>query len=433
MLFHLLGIFLSMNQVQAQDSCLEDKSSLEQNLSHVLLRERCKRFNITGKEVLSNPGLIHPMVLKFYRQTERKLVDPIADYALVHPVNSNLKKSFLSVAGVHREDDPQVVEDAKACAELLFDLPPAEIPLFSMLPNYNDTEEAQEEKRLLELILVPYKEEEKNLIRQRYGEGKLYFESRQSPIEPEAMALRMIAVIQDEEKKGLLISEGDRHKWSDEFKNNTKTFSTNKLKTIPSKLLTTLSTGRSSGVLVTGKEKELGLFIGTAGDQTLGPEDLFRKSLQLNEGNVYMAILSIENVLSKDWISPRRAELVQTQKLKPFAKKFGARSDVFGHWYHLYGMVLYGFAEGSAMAAIAGRTEAVGSLLISRFKDEKQETRINMDGGKVGGHLKSYFKHKSQGKPFQLQARAPAFDDREELLKAKIDDILKKDMKDKSK
>ncbi len=422
MMSYIFALLLPLGSV-AQEISDEEDLGLMTQLHELAFWTSCKRFNITSKEALNDPGKIHPMVLKYYRQTERKLIDPIADYALTHPVRSNFTKAIHIVVGIQKVDDLKEVEDAKACAQVLFGIPPEEEPILSEIPAYSMTLEYQEDKRLLEKVLERYSENEKEIIRAMFEAGEIVFESNLSPIDPSGMASHFIQIMQEEESKGLVISEGEQHKWSSGFKSNQKMIS---LKTIPSKLLTTLSTGRSSGLLVTGKEKDLKSFISSGEDASLRPEDLFRKSLQLNNGNVYMTLMTIENTLSEYWIHPRRSELNQTKKLKPLARNFGNRSDVFGHWYHLFGMVLYGYAEGPNMAMIAGKIESIGSLIISKFKGEKQENKINLDGGRVGSHLNRYMKNKKRGKPYTFQLKNPSSDDREDLLKKKINRALKK-------
>ena len=73
-----------------------------------------------------------------------------------------------------------------------------------------------------------------------------------------------------------------------------------------SKLLTSLSLGVTSRFMITEKDQELREWIKRQKYISVLPEDLFRKSLELQEGDIYKAILSIENVLSEYWKDKKR-------------------------------------------------------------------------------------------------------------------------------
>ena len=73
---------------------------------------------------------------------------------------------------------------------------------------------------------------------------------------------------------------------------------------------------------------------------TVTIEDLFRQSYILNRGNVYLTILSIENVLSDATFEAERENTLINQKLVDLYKD---SPNKFGDWYHFFGTMLAGY------------------------------------------------------------------------------------------
>ena len=82
------------------------------------------------------------------------------------------------------------------------------------------------------------------------------------------------------------------------------------------------------------------------------------------------------------------------QRLKPFTHYFN-KADKFGHWYHFWGMVLYGHVRGGNRAAVVGEIEELLSRAAGGEEDqENQEGKVNVIGGLVGGKLNKLLRSK---------------------------------------
>ncbi len=430
-----LLLFLTPAMVFAQEVC-EEKSSIEElgkNTESAILWTHCEKFGIKDKSVLSDPKNIHYLVLRNYRQKSLLLEDPIGDYALANGPSSNFQSALRTTLGVKKKslsDDEYL--SAKLCAKVLFDLEdeaPVELGV-SEIEIYRDSSQYLEDKKLLEEVLIRKSNKEKQKIMELFESGKLVVESRKTPINVNGLSLDLIRIIEEEEKNGIPYKKGDSHKWSEQFKKEKKFFSNQTIKSLPSKMLAALSGGKSVDLMVTEKEKDLASFILGQKRSSLTPQELFRKSYQLNQGNVYLSLLTIENVLANGWLHPKRGEFKHTQNLKPFGKVFGSQGDVFGHWYHMFGMIYYGYEKGGFHAAVAGKVEAVGSSVISKFQNERQENRINMSAGKVGSNLRKYISAREENKEFKLEEKEVKEEsDLKKLLVKKVDKILKREEK----
>ena len=154
-----------------------------------------------------------------------------------------------------------------------------------------------------------------------------------------------------------------------------------------SKLLYCLVRGVCSRYMISGFENKLKEFIYAQASKSLTPEKLFKESLIITGGNVSMALLTIENVLSRFWLAPNREDLLLTTKLQALAKS----KDVFGHWYHLFGIMLYGFAKSGFKASLIGEVEQIGSIVLSGFKDfDRTEGKLNRQGGYIGSSIRKH-------------------------------------------
>jgi hypothetical protein len=227
--------------------------------------------------------------------------------------------------------------------------------------------------------------------------------SRKAPFTVDEMTKRIESVVksfQDKTEKKVFI--GEIHDWDQERKKDLR-------REYPvainfSKVLTALSLGVSSRYLITNKDKELRSWLEAQELTSVGVEDIFSKSLELQEGDIYRALLSIENVLSEFWKSPNRNNIVQTTKLKSITNHCpGAKpEDVFGSWYHMFGMMLYGCVSGPIRADVVGLTEAAGGRVLDLkgvkkegesvflhllIGSDPQEEKINRNSGNVGHRL----------------------------------------------
>lgn len=424
---YILILLISLS-ASAQEVCVEDiNKTLKEDvtsLSHPLISSACKEFGIHDLSILETPKKIHPMVLMHYRQKEPKLSDPIADYHVMDFVDQTIN----SLKGKKSKNvQDHSFQSAKDCAYILFGLEDKKENLEYTDKNfYKESDQYKSDLLLLEEVLSKYSPEERKKVLDLFESGKLTFESGLSPVNPSRMAKSFIDVIEEEDARGLSMKRGGKHTWSEEFKKNRGTFTSARLKSFGSRILMTLAGGKGDSTLITGKEDELRKFIESVPDQSLIPEELFRKSYQINNGDMYQSLLTVENVLSAQWRNPKREKLTSTAKLKPFSKNFGSHGDVFGHWYHLFGMVFYGSVEGKTRANIVAKAEGLGSQILSKFKGETQENLINDKGGVVGAYLRRYMTAKENGKTYKLpSADKEKKSELKKILERKVKKVLK--------
>ncbi len=154
------------------------------------------------------------------------------------------------------------------------------------------------------------------------------------------------------------------------------------------KLLLMLATGVSYRFAFTGQEDELAQQLRKSPVRSLYPHDVFRLSYRLNQGNIYLTLLTIENLFSRHWTVPHRESKAVTTRLAHITND--PANDNFGTWYHLFGTMLFGYAHGTALSWSAGVVEGIGSGIASGFKAETQENMINLLGARIGGRLKRW-------------------------------------------
>ena len=428
----ILGLFLS-SILNAQDGCppnsedVNQMSRLAQDMDITAKWAHCQKFGIKDRSILQTPSKIAPEVLRFYRQNKLLLEDPIGDFALTRAPSKEFNNAFRKIFKLKPKlENKEKMLAAAACAEVLFELAPEAPPVMGEAQLYLDSKKFKEDQELLEKIIKIHFPWDGDKIRELFKLGKLEIDGHERAFESDEFSKELINVILEEEGKGITAHKGEKHRWSSEFQAEKTKFKDN-LKSAPSKLMAALSGGKSSNLLVTEKESDLEKFILEQNNLSLTPKELFRKSYQLNQGNVYLSLLTVENVLSKHWLHPKRNELKQTNKLKPIGKVFGSHGDVFGHWYHLFGIMTSGFADGKLNAQVAAEVEARGSWFISGFKNERQENMINRVGAKVGGNLREFMVAREKNQAFQLKDSEPKpQDDWEKLIIKRIKKELKK-------
>jgi hypothetical protein len=119
-------------------------------------------------------------------------------------------------------------------------------------------------------------------------------------------------------------------------------------------------------------------------------DQLFRRGYQLHNGDVYLTILAIENILGDNWRHPDRDKLAVTRKLASISNFYQGKGDKYGAWYHFHGIMLYGYVRGGLRAALIGGIETAGSHVLNSAHDqgdEQQEDYVNSTGGKIGARL----------------------------------------------
>lgn len=153
--------------------------------------------------------------------------------------------------------------------------------------------------------------------------------SRVRPLfDAQATVSNLKKIIRNEQARGLHASFGRIHTWS--------AGRTSGL----SKIIMALATASSSRFLYVGHEEELIEWIKKRPDNSVSIEALFHKSYILNGGNVYLTLLTIENVLSDATFEADRENTVVNRKL---ADLYAGSPNKFGDWYHMFGTMLAGY------------------------------------------------------------------------------------------
>lgn len=177
------------------------------------------------------------------------------------------------------------------------------------------------------------------------------------------------------------------HEYSDQFKNLAKK---NKWRLPFKKLTVSLMTATTSIFLPTGHEKKLKNWLMKQKEESVHFISLFEKSYLLNNGHLYYSLLTINNVLSKDWLALDRNNLPWIKALKNFTLQKSGEGDKFGAWYHLWGAILFGYYK-PHLAPIIMIGEVIISLLDPNnpFASDIQESYVNFAGAKIGKLLRT--------------------------------------------
>ncbi|MBI3555442.1 MAG: hypothetical protein HY074_04165 [Deltaproteobacteria bacterium] len=157
------------------------------------------------------------------------------------------------------------------------------------------------------------------------------------------------------------ISTGHYYFAKDEMQYETSTHEIRKDKMTGAPLLLYLAgeSGRS-GDYISGHEEELKTWILSQPDNSIDPVTIYQKSLGLNEGNIWNALLTIHQLLRNNarwWASSRYFYSSSKENQEAFFNKFidirgdltdrgsGFSGDHYGSWYRLWGIMLYRISE----------------------------------------------------------------------------------------
>ena len=240
-----------------------------------------------------------------------------------------------------------------------------------------------------DILALDIPEDEKQRLLVQLRNSKLHIEGRINPFRKKEMLKMYQQIIVEERARGLQPSFGLPHEWSPEFMK----YCREKGEIIPltfTKLLTALASGVTSRHFKTGTEAELINFILSREEGSVTMDQLFRASYRLAGGDVYLAILTIENILGDNWRHPDRDKLAVTRKLASISNFYQGKGDKYGAWYHFHGIMLYGYVRGGFRAALIGGIETAGSHVLGSAhdaSDEQQEDYVNSTGGKIGARL----------------------------------------------
>lgn len=349
-----------------------------------LYSSECDKFNL-NKEDLNDPELIARIplpVIAHYQQGEVLEKDILGDFSLLKKAKTASKKIFWTLKNQDHKIKifEEMVESGKGCAE----------ELFSKTYNQKNQDvllslKAVRSNDLQQVTNSHLSEDQKKILTSKLEAHKIYVEGHQNPIKTKKFVLMVNQIMIDELENGITPKYGKIHDWSNEFKKSSLAKKSVLAKF--GKLLIALSRGETSQYLISGTEERLEEWILSNDLNSIYPHDMLKSSYQINNGDMYLTLLTIENVLNRYWRINDRENLPITKRLKPIINSFGGNGDKFGSWYHLFGIILYGYAEGPISGKIIGTIESMGSHILGKFEDEKQEDYINSVGGIIGGKI----------------------------------------------
>ena len=168
---------------------------------------------------------------------------------------------------------------------------------------------------------------------------------------------------------------------------------------IGSKLFLCLACGWTARYCITGQEKALTNRVMAYPDGGVLPHDLFEESYILNKGNIYLTLLTCENVLAGDPHRKGRQNDPLQKKLAYIRHDSKEIGNNYGAWYHLFGIALYGMLRTNLTSRSVAEFENLGSFFYEGA--DKQETYINRHGALLGIKLKKIMKHETWKVPLQ--------------------------------
>ena len=314
------------------------------------LQKLIKFFNKPTNESQRNPAASH-YDKDLYQQTDYSLFDTVGDKALIERV-SKAPKNIIKFFG---KSEPDLSKNAFA----------------EWVPDESDRVETADDKAFGRL-------EDPN---------KINIQGREKPINVKRFTESLIQIMKDENINSSITPKlGEFHEWAPE------TFEKYRGQNLIigfNKVFVALCMGFTSRFMKTDQEENLKTWILTQPFNSIELAEMFRQSYRLNNGDVYLSLMTIENILASNWRYKGRENLPVTKRLKPFVSGYNYDSDRYGTWYHFFGMIIFGYMKGGLTADIVGRVEALGSNIMSKFKvDKTQKQWLNRLGGYVGDGLK---------------------------------------------
>lgn len=215
---------------------------------------------------------------------------------------------------------------------------------------------------------------------------KKYVIGRVPPIKVDALLNKVRQMIQDFFPITPFISE--EHEWSEEAKSyvggGIDLFGAPF--TDQSRLFYMLACGWTAKYAITGKETELEEILMKYPDRGVQIHDVFRESYVLHRGDLYLSLLTAENILAKNPYNKDRAKVPLQKKLAYIRNDSLPIGDNYGPWYHFYGIALYGLMRTAPVTAFVGRIEHLGSWGLGNR--DKQKGLINDLGASFGSGLR---------------------------------------------
>lgn len=210
---------------------------------------------------------------------------------------------------------------------------------------------------------------------------------------------------------------GEEHKWSPEAKkflyygfwHRLGRHVFRKQKEFPSplflrsKLFLLLACGWTSRYALTGTEEALKKRIMLYPDGKMQLHQMFMESYVLNKGNLYLTMLTSENVLAGDPYRVDREKDPIQKKLAYLRHDSVQMGDNYGAWYHFHGIAMYALVRAGITARAVAEIESIGSLFLEG--KDKQEDYINRYGAIFGRKFKKMFKSEVWKNPLKKDAR----------------------------
>ncbi|MCM2323650.1 MAG: hypothetical protein NDJ90_10360, partial [Oligoflexia bacterium] len=340
--------------------------------------------------------------LQGYRQASYQLVDPAGDYALLRRSQLVPERIVRYLTGV-KDKTPRKVdldhgEDYEATTPEERPAPP---PLSSEEAFAGYLERNPSLASIFRPVTggtLPQTDDDKRKMIAALENAGRPIHGRESPIRREGFVRMFAQIILEETANGIQPSYGTPHEWSEEFLAKYRETS---MMLASSKVLMALAVGDTNRFMRTDREAQLYKWMIAHPDRTLTLPEVFRQSYRLNMGDMYLTLLTIENVLAHQWRNGQREKLPLTHRLRAITSGHEDSRDRFGTWYHLIGIMLYGYVEGAFKGEAIGRIESLGSFMLTPKNNQYQKRLINRDGGLVGGDLaqlirtRAYLNHRS--------------------------------------
>ncbi len=233
---------------------------------------------------------------------------------------------------------------------------------------------------------------------------------KEKPVNIDALCNKFIKIIQ--ENPDIKPSLGQEHKWSPDaekymsygkgfwqrvgaFMRGEQDFPAPTLG--GSKLFIMLACGLTPYLAQTGQEEKLEKKIMEYADRSVKIDDVLRESYVLNKGDLYLTLLTAENVLGRDFFDADRGNRPLQKKLQYIRNDSKPEGDNFGAWYHFAGLALYSLVRPEWMAKSVAAVETFGSLFTE--KKDKQENHINRLGVEFGSKLKKMIEEENWKNP----------------------------------
>ena len=322
----------------------------------------------------------------------RRLLLAILLVVLVNPVMAGEFKQWIKThAATHYQQNGFCLEDPKGDAFLIRKLDQVpKLLLDSLVKNSYPQAEIEKEKELQAL---------ENAAKDKNG----YVIGKSIPVDVDRLVNKCRAIMLYYYPR-IVPTLGEEHRWSPEAKrylvygfwHRFGRHIFRKQKEFPSplffrsKLFLLLACGWTSRYAVTGQEAALTERILKYPDGKMQLHHMFQESYVLNRGNLYLTLLTAENVLAGNPYRVDRENDPIQKKLAYLRHDSLQMGDNYGAWYHFFGISMYALVRAGVVSRAVAEIESLGSLFLEG--KDKQEDYINRYGAIFGKKFKKMFK-----------------------------------------